>query len=306
LSLLSSLLKDLLVRRNEPGSSPTQTAHTPDSFYDSGKKSLDSGDISAAQATYSEFLRAFPDHPMLKDLQAYTHHVVLQKHFPGPIYLDWLNWFQASLKPGNYVEIGVENGKSLQYARPPTRAIGIDPAIAIAYSQETWVKLFKLPSDDFFQQHNLRDVLGSEHVDLAFIDGLHTFDQALKDFINIERYCTPTSVVLFHDILPVIPVTALRERETTFWLGDTWKAIAILLKYRPDLKVFTIPAYPSGLTVVTNLDAGNSTLHRNFESIFQEMMALDVESCLPTMDTRLNVVSNDFDVVKRLLETAKL
>ena len=305
MSLLASLFKDIFAHRNESVDSPMKIARTPDSFYDAGKERLDSGDISGAQAIYSEFFDAFPGHPKVTDLQAYLHHVMLQKHFAGPIYLDWLNWFQTGLKPGTYVEIGVENGKSLQYARPPTRAIGIDPAIAIAYSQEAWVKLFKLPSDDFFRQHNLHDVFGGAHVDLAFIDGLHTFDQALKDFINIERYSTPTSVVLFHDILPVIPVTALRERETTFWLGDTWKAIAILIKHRPDLKVFTIPTYPSGLTIVTNLDAKNSSLGRDFDRICEETMALDLESCMPTMATILNTVPNDFESVKRLLETPK-
>ncbi|MDR3482525.1 MAG: class I SAM-dependent methyltransferase [Burkholderiaceae bacterium] len=233
------------------------------------------------------------------------HSVTLQVRFPGSDYLKWLEWFHATLTPKTYVEIGVESGESLQYARPPTRAIGIDPALRIVNSVQVWSKMFKLPSDDFFLQHNLAEVLGAENFDLAFIDGLHTFDQALKDFINLERFSTPTSVVLFHDILPHIPLTAQREPASELWLGDTWKAIAILLKYRPDLHIFTIPASPSGLAVVTNLDRGNDSLHRNFDTIFKEAMALDVESYLPDIERRLNVTGNDFGLVKSLLETRK-
>jgi len=305
LSLLASVFKDIFGSKNRPEFSSTENGPTPQSFYDSGIKSLEVGNISGAQTIYAEFLDAFPDHLQTKGLQHAIHSVLLQMRFPGPNYLKWLEWFHTTLKPQSYVEIGVESGQSLQNARPPTRAVGIDPAIQIVHTQEAWVKLFKLPSDDFFQQHNLSEVLGTEIVDLAFIDGLHTFDQALKDFINIERFCAPSSVVLFHDIFPVIPVTARRERETTVWLGDTWKAIAMLLKYRPDLKVFTIPTAPSGLAVVTNLDRNNDLLHRDFVRIYEEAMALELESYLPTIDTRFNATANDFGVVKHRLETAK-
>ena len=229
------------------------------------------------------------------------HIEAAKSRFPGPDYFEWLKWLHATVRPKSYVEIGVETGRSLRFAQRPTKSIGIDPAVNIVVSIESWVKLFKLPSDDFFAQYDLRQVLDAESVDMAFIDGLHTFDQALKDFINIEHYSHPGTVVAFHDIFPVTPLTAARDRETIFWLGDTWKVVLILKKMRPDLKIFTIPAFPSGLTLVTGLNANSQLLTQEMGTITDLWMDIDLDSYMDEIDTHLNVVNNDVVVVSKLL-----
>lgn len=225
------------------------------------------------------------------------HIQAAKNRFPGHNYLDWLKWLHLTVKPANYVEIGVETGQSLQFSR--CKAVGIDPLIQIIHSQESWVKLFKLTSDDFFAQHDLGQVLEAEFVDMAFIDGLHTFDQALKDFINIERYAHSGTVVAFHDIFPVTALTASRERKSIFWVGDTWKVIPILKELRPDLKICTLPAYPSGLALVTGLDGNSKLLSQELEQIIERWMEVELDSYLPEIHNHLNVINNDVSTASR-------
>jgi hypothetical protein len=37
----------------------------------------------------------------------------------------------------------------------------------------------------------VRALLGGLPVELGFIDGMHLFEFALRDFMNLERLCTP-------------------------------------------------------------------------------------------------------------------
>ena len=48
--------------------------------------------------------------------------------------------------------------------------------------------------------------------ELVFIDGLHLFEQVLRDLINVERHSTTDTVVLLHDCLPLDEVTSGRRR----------------------------------------------------------------------------------------------
>jgi len=224
-----------------------------------------------------------------------------RENMPGPNYHAWLQWFHDKLRPKNYLEIGVDEGESLRYAKPPTLAVGVDPNFNITHQQENWVKLFKQTSDDFFKTLDCQKTFGSQHIELAFIDGLHTFDQVLRDFINIEKYSDTNSVVLFHDIYPLKPITAQREPSTRFWLGDPWKTIILLLKYRKDLNIFTIPAYPSGLCVVTNLDNQSNLLDSIFDDISVEAQSYHLDNYPNGLKAHLNAIENSFDEVARRL-----
>ena len=51
-------------------------------------------------------------------------------------------------------------------------------------------------------------------MDFAFIDGMHLFEFALRDFMNLERHCTPQSVIMVHDCYPTEREHAEREPQT--------------------------------------------------------------------------------------------
>ncbi|MDA8430842.1 MAG: class I SAM-dependent methyltransferase [Geobacteraceae bacterium] len=258
------------------------------------------GDLPGAHETYRFIQDRDPGYDGAHDS---LFMLAAEQEMPGPDYYDWLERFHHWLRPATYVEIGLGHGRSLALAGPETRAIGIDPYQG-AWEHLNYVcphtpaTLFPVTSDDFFVGHDLREVLERETFDLGFIDGLHLFEQALKDFINLERYARKDSVVLIHDCLPIAPIVAERERCTGFWTGDVWRIIPCLKTFRPDLKIMTIPTKPSGLGVVTNLDATSTVLSDNYDDIVRYYLTLRCPESFEQRRVVCRVGSADEEYVK--------
>ncbi|NJM91841.1 MAG: hypothetical protein HC861_03555, partial [Rhodospirillaceae bacterium] len=62
------------------------------------------------------------------------------------------------------------------------------------------------------------------------------------------------------------------------WAGDTWKALWILQRHRPDLRIFAFDAPPSGLVVVTQLDPASTRLKQVYEEAVAAADAADLAS----------------------------
>jgi hypothetical protein len=202
-----------------------------------------------------------PDFPgALQSLAAVT--------FPGPPYREVLRHIHGILRPRTYLEIGVEHGSTLTLAVHSQQVVGIEPVPRPPTRElPRAARLYHTTSDEFFARHRREQVFGADAVELAFIDGMHLFEYALRDFCNVERWCASTSTVILHDCLPVAGVAASRERQTTFWVGDTWKALECLLHERPDLHISVVPCHPSGLVVVQNLDPTSSLLDTQLDAL---------------------------------------
>lgn len=261
-------------------------------------------DLPAAYATYQQIQELAPAWNGANDS---FFMLSAENEMPGPDYYDWLQRFHHWLQPSTYVEIGLGHGRSLALAGAETKAIGIDPYQGFwerlnYVSPHVPATLFPLTSDDFFEKHDLTVVLEADTFDLGFIDGLHLFEQALKDFINLERYSRKDSVILIHDCLPIAPIVAERERCTGFWTGDVWRIIPCLKTFRPDLKIFTIPTKPSGLGVVTNLDATSTALADNYDEIVRYYLSLSCPEIFAQRRAVCNVVSYDENSIKELLK----
>ena len=230
-----------------------------------------------------------------KDMEeAKVHAEIQERLLPGMQYTAWLQWFHRNLNPRNYLEIGVNTGRSLQYALSGTPCIGIDPSPVLEYPLNDKQQLIETTSDDFFANNNVENLFGK--IELAFIDGLHHYDQVLKDFVNVEKHSDKDTVVLLHDIYPVVPETATREWNTFYWAGDTWKFMHIINKYRPDLTIRTIPTFPTGLGFVNNLDANSTVLEDNFETILAEFNELEYN-----LNNPVNLIANDPEEIIKCL-----
>ena len=158
------------------------------------------------------------------------------------------------LKPEVYLEIGVQYGTSLALAEKSHIAIGVDPQPLIGFTNNTRPNqgVFTMTSDDYFEA-----VLHQEPVELGFIDGLHLFEQTLRDFMNMEQRMAPDGVIIIDDVLPYSQAIAEREQPPGDWTGDVWKLYPILRQYRPDLKIVLVDTTPTGTMVITNLDPGS-------------------------------------------------
>jgi hypothetical protein len=190
-----------------------------------------------------------------------------------------LSGLHQTFAPRTYLEIGVNRGHSLGLSR--TRTIGIDPDFRIRVDIECDLKLVKATSDDFFARPNPIDWFPAGVIDLAFIDGMHLFEFALRDFINVERLSSPTSVVVIDDMLPRTVDEAARDRHTLAWTGDVFKVATVLERYRPDLVVLPVDTTPTGVVVVIGLDPSNSTLLDHYDEILAEYATNDPQD-VPT------------------------
>ncbi|WP_095091578.1 glycosyltransferase [Mesorhizobium sophorae] len=185
-----------------------------------------------------------------------AHAGLASTRMSGPSYYDWLERFYSELKPAVVVEIGVFDGVSLSKVKAPTLAIGIDPNPRATVALGAQTHIFPETSDAFFDRGGADALLAGRPVGVGFIDGLHTFDQVLRDFANLERYCDAGSVLLVHDTAALDEATQRVPPTTQFHTGDVWKLVPALRTLRPDLDVFTIATPWTGLTVISGFGKG--------------------------------------------------
>jgi hypothetical protein len=136
-----------------------------------------------------------------------------------------------------YVEIGVRDAACFRQIKVP-RKIGIDPdPISSNYKLGMGESFFQMTSDAFFaNQADL--VLGGQRIDVALVDGLHEFSQALRDVLHLERLMAPNGFIFIHDCNPARREHA--ELRQGAWNGDVWKVAYYLRTYRNDLSFFTL------------------------------------------------------------------
>ncbi len=201
---------------------------------------------------------------------------------------EFLRRLHERARPRNYLEIGVFDGRSLALSRVPS--IGVDPAFKVTQPQRLDVHLVKQTSDDFFARpdpilhlrsgrnplRNLRrgrppfaHYRGGTTLDLVFIDGLHLFEFALRDFMNVERFAHWASVIVLDDMLPRNVDEAARDRHTGEWAGDVFKMIPVLRQYRPDLTLVPVDTTPTGVLVVLGAAPANDALKAHYDEIIE-------------------------------------
>lgn len=155
-----------------------------------------------------------------------------------------------------YLEIGVQRGKNF-FGVKAQRRIAVDPAFKIGIQRRIRNigsffsdHLYEMTSDDFFV-NKASDVFKREPLDVALIDGLHTYEQVMEDYRNCLKYLSPNGFILFHDCNPTSMEAAeyahspeeIMSRfpgKTPEWNGDVWKAIAHIRAAYADIEMFVV------------------------------------------------------------------
>ena len=171
-----------------------------------------------------------------------------------------------------YLEIGVRNANIIHRIQAPTK-IGVDPAIS--FSKKMMIKkrlglldfnMIEVESDVFFSQY-ANKLLSPQGIDVAFVDGLHEYQQAFRDVNNCLQYLNDGGVIIMHDCNPLNYAGAYPIKKSfdelaelvkagqipgwnNCWNGDVWKALVRLRIEHNDLSIFTLDL-DWGLGIIT-------------------------------------------------------
>ena len=169
-----------------------------------------------------------------------------------------------------YLEIGIDAGTTLN-AIKAHRKIGVDPKLSLSLGERLKKRIavlfaadkeiiFRTTSDKFFLKK--ARLFKTDKIGVAFIDGLHTYEQSLRDVVNCLKHLRPEGIIVLHDCNPpsstiAYPAANIQEARdanlpdwTGDWCGDVWKTIVYLRSHRNDLSIFVLNA-DSGVGIIT-------------------------------------------------------
>ena len=108
----------------------------------------------------------------------------------------------------NYLEIGCDNDENFSKVYIDNK-VGVDPLKG---------GTLRMTSDEFFKNNK-------DYFDIIFLDGLHTYEQTIKDIDNSLKVLNDKGVIIIHDCLPKKIWNQIVPRMYGHWNGDVWKAI---------------------------------------------------------------------------------
>ena len=127
-------------------------------------------------------------------------------HFPSRIEIIQKIINQNNFK--NYLEIGCDQDENFSKIRVENK-VGVDPLRG---------GTIRSTSDEFFKSNN-------DKFDIIFLDGLHTYNQTIKDINNSLEHLNSNGIIIIHDCLPKKIWNQIVPRIYGHWNGDVWKAI---------------------------------------------------------------------------------
>jgi hypothetical protein len=173
----------------------------------------------------------------------------------------------------NYLEIGVFDGATF-FDVDIKYKVAVDPNFLFdfAFKQNSTTKFYPVTSDVFFQ------TCPPQEFDIIYLDGLHTFEQTLRDFMNSLHFAHEKTIWLIDDTVPNDNFAALPDQERCYrlrrmqgngdwsWMGDVFKVIYFI---RAVMRFYSVRTFTGhGQTVVwKDMTACNETIALPLERV---------------------------------------
>lgn len=169
-----------------------------------------------------------------------------------------INNLARHVKANSYLEIGVQHGYTFLAVDIESK-VAVDPQFLFDFSiyQSDLVEFNQITSDEFFLHHARERTF-----DVMFIDGLHTFEQAFRDFCNSICHSHSNSIWIIDDTIPSDvfstlrdPIEAIAFRQAAgvhseAWHGDVFKLVFAIHDFFPEFSYVTVNTDGNPQTVI--------------------------------------------------------
>ena len=152
----------------------------------------------------------------------------------------------------SYLEIGVDQGITFGLVQA-ARKVAVDLRFAFdwrtaaADAANAHCSYHEMPSDDYFSVAR-----GDETFDLVFIDGLHTYEQTLRDLMNALACLKPGGIIVIDDVMPTTYASSLPDLALSrhfwlatnnpdgSWMGDVFRLVFFIETFLPAYSYATV------------------------------------------------------------------
>ncbi|WP_207462030.1 class I SAM-dependent methyltransferase [Azospirillum sp. SYSU D00513] len=158
---------------------------------------------------------------------------------------DVINEFTKEFPQCRYLEVGLWKAETFREVIAHLK-VGIDPNFRFSRAdvEKPGVILEEVKSDDYFFGERHKDLC----FDVVFLDGLHTFEQTLRDFNNALVKLDRNGVIIIDDVLPSSYlasisdpglVSKIRSPDNPFndnssaWMGDVYRLVYFIETFYP-------------------------------------------------------------------------
>jgi hypothetical protein len=147
-----------------------------------------------------------------------------------------------------YLEVGVYQGETF-HAVKAAHKVAVDPRFRIKDSErEATSEYHEVTSDKYFDDLDVH----AAPFDVIYLDGLHTFEQTLRDLMNAVDFLQPDGVVVIDDVRPNSYSSSLPDINETYavrravhdrdlnWMGDVFRLVYFVQSFLPRFNYATV------------------------------------------------------------------